>query len=375
MKKIKLISILGVKVYLHWSFLLLITWILIMQVAERADMRQMVWAVAAVLSIFACVVLHELGHALVAARFKIRTSYILLWPLGGMTIMERRPASPAEDISIGLAGPVVNILIALLTLPFIKIYVPFWQAAAVINSVGPFNFFLYLHTINMILAVFNLLPAFPMDGGRVLKGLLGLFLPAPRATRIALVTGQVLAVVFIIAGILSFNLSLPLIGIFILLGGIAESRLLYLQAGVKGLRIKDLMMKDYTTLQANFAIWEAAQALLPTHFQYVVVYDKNSIVTVLDRGKIIKALGRSAAQQTLHSLVRYAPYIPDEQEPADGIIEKLLYHEHVAFAVTSCGELAGIISLENIVEYMMIRDAKKAGHSPGTLLAKLIYQG
>jgi len=197
-----------------------------------------------VLGVFLCIVLHELGHSLAALNFGIQVRDITLLPIGGLSRLARIPRDPKEEILLSLAGPVVNVIIAggLLVGLLLRPAVSPWQG---ISLFGP-HLLARLMWANALLAAFNLLPAFPMDGGRILRGTLALFIPRTRATRIAAMTGRVMAGLFLLAGILSpaFRL-LIFIAIFVYMGAAAEEQQARIQERFSGLKARDAMIAPF----------------------------------------------------------------------------------------------------------------------------------
>jgi Zn-dependent protease len=220
----KLGNIAGIGVFIHWTFSILIVFIIYSNYRAGQNMEQILWSLLFVLSIFATVFLHELGHALAAKRYGIKTTDITLLPIGGLARLERIPEKPTEELVVAIAGPLVNIVLALLTLLFIT--VPSWGAITeqLTIGVGLHNFFLYFFIVNIWLSLFNLIPAFPMDGGRVLRAILSMGMQRHSATEIAARIGQLLAIGFVFLGFYS-NPFLIFIGLFIILGAQGELEL------------------------------------------------------------------------------------------------------------------------------------------------------
>ncbi|HEU4556157.1 MAG TPA: site-2 protease family protein [Chitinophaga sp.] len=374
MKKIKLATVLGVRVYLHWTFTLLIAWILIVQAVNRAGMAQTTWALLGLAAIFTCVVLHELGHALVAAHYHIKTRDITLYPIGGLATMEKLPEKPLEEMAISFAGPLVNLLIAALLLPFIPDYGPFWKAAAIIDSIRPGNFLLFLHTVNIVLALFNLIPAFPLDGGRMLRGFLGLFLHNGRPTAIAIMTGRIIAIVFIITGLLSFNLMLPLIGTLIILADAAEEQLAYLRTAVKGLRLKELIIRDYANIPHDLTIREAAEEFLPSHHPYFAITKHEELTGIIDRNMLLHALAQGWYDKPVVALISAPQETLDENSLANEVVEQLLRHRTAALPVMCGSRLAGILSFDGMIEYLLIHDTNAKRQNQRGAAARMLQQ-
>ncbi|HNN00722.1 MAG TPA: site-2 protease family protein, partial [Turneriella sp.] len=207
----------GIKVYIHWTFFLLLTWIGLSSYRAAQNTEQALLTVAYIITLFGCVVLHEFGHALTARRFGIVTRDITLFPIGGMARMEKMPEKPMQELLVAIAGPMVNVVIA----AGLFAYMHFSPTVYLIEfPKGPMTPDLFLPTlflVNVLMAVFNLIPAFPMDGGRILRALLALKFERTRATQIAANLGQVIAIGFVFVG-LFYNIWLVFIGIFIYLG-------------------------------------------------------------------------------------------------------------------------------------------------------------
>ena len=235
----------GIDVNIHVTFTLLIAWVLLMHWLTGQTLGAAVNGLAFVVAIFGCVLLHELGHALAARRFGIGTRDITLLPIGGVARLERMPEKPLQELWVALAGPAVNVLIAAVLymwLVMTKQLVPLGQLGIV---TGPF--IERLLVVNVLLIVFNMIPAFPMDGGRCVRALLALRLEYARATRIAAGVGQVIAVGFVVLGLFS-NPFLLLIGAFVWLGAAQEARYATLKAALRGVPVQRALRRDVPRL-------------------------------------------------------------------------------------------------------------------------------
>jgi Zn-dependent protease len=226
----KLGTAFGIGVYVHWSFLILVAIVMFAQIKQGLGVA--LFAGVLLVAIFACVVLHEFGHALTARAFGIRTRDITLLPIGGMARMEQPFDRPLEELVITLAGPAVNVVVAMLgfaillsagvELPTDRLHDLFGLKRGLLDYPLHEQLLIYLVFTNGFLALFNLLPVFPMDGGRVLRSLLAMGLGQLRATQIAAGLGLAMAVVFIVTGILSFQFLFALLGMFVLMMGQME---------------------------------------------------------------------------------------------------------------------------------------------------------
>ncbi|MCM2374104.1 site-2 protease family protein [Aporhodopirellula aestuarii] len=207
----------GIDVRIHWTFLLLPIWIYFSQMAAGSGTLAAVVAVLFVLAIFACVVLHEYGHALTARHYGIHTRDITLLPIGGVASLERMPRNPRQELAIAVAGPAVNVVIATLLVVGLTIL-----GGSSVLPIAVADFLFDLAWVNGALVVFNMIPAFPMDGGRVLRAILAMALPYSKATRVAVGVGRVAAVALGFLGIMTGNLILVLVAGFVFLAGSAE---------------------------------------------------------------------------------------------------------------------------------------------------------
>jgi len=210
----------GVGVYIHWTFWLLILFLALERNLGGLAIRQTFDILLLAFSVFACVLLHELGHALMARRFGVVTRDIVLLPIGGMARMLNLPQRPSHELLIAIAGPLVNVAIAALLLMLLT---AFWLAIPEQISLTS-GFLPSLLAVNVVLVVFNMIPAFPMDGGRVLRAVLSMRLGFRRATEIAAGVGRVMAVIFFVIAVLTGQIVLGLIAAFVFFAGGAEVR-------------------------------------------------------------------------------------------------------------------------------------------------------
>jgi Zn-dependent protease len=221
---LKLGEVAGIGIFVHWTFLLLIGWILYTHLSEGDTVRDALEGVAFVLAIFACITLHELGHALMALRFGVRTRDITLLPIGGIARLERIPEKPMQEFLVAIAGPAVNVAIAVV-LTVVLIAMGGFSELTDLRLDGA-NFLTRLLLVNIGLVVFNMIPAFPMDGGRVLRALLSPMMGRLRATDTAATIGQLIAIVFAILGFFG-NGMLIFIALFIFLGARQEAQMVH----------------------------------------------------------------------------------------------------------------------------------------------------
>ena len=240
-----LFTVFGIEVRVHWSFILILAWGAFIYSGGAADpLTGALYGVLVILLLFVCVTLHEFGHALVAKYYKINVPHITLLPIGGVASLERMPDKPLQEFFIAIAGPLVNFVIAAL------LFFPTqWSGAfagltsvqqliAQMQTPGVSSLLLYLLVTNVGLGLFNLLPAFPMDGGRVLRALLAFGMPYVQATRIAVFVGRLMAALFAIWGILNGQIFLLLIAFFVYVGGGSEQEAVESRAVLRNVKAR-----------------------------------------------------------------------------------------------------------------------------------------
>jgi Zn-dependent protease len=351
----KLGRVAGIPIYLHWTFLILIAWLVIAGTLENNDVVQGVSEGAFVLALFGCVVLHELGHALTAKRFGVPTTDITLLPIGGVARLERMPERPSQELLVALAGPAVNVVIALVLVGF---RVPLPSELGTADEMVHAGFWPKLLMINVFLAAFNMLPAFPMDGGRVLRALLAMRLPYARATRLAASVGQMMAIGFGLLGLSGHAPLLLFIAIFVWIGAEAEARQVAERAALKGVSVRDAMITEFHTLDPDDSLGHAADLLLSgTQQDFPIAVDGDPVLHVLTRADLMNGL----SQRGREGLARdFAPSILPTVEASGGLNDALTLlrsGQAPCLQVVDRGRIVGLLNLENVGELLMVRAA------------------
>ncbi|HEX5168308.1 MAG TPA: site-2 protease family protein [Cyclobacteriaceae bacterium] len=357
-KTIKIPKIAGISIAVHWTFSLLIAWIIITNLMAGLNALEIGWMILFILSLFACVTLHELGHALAARKFGIKTKDITLYPIGGIARLEKIPDNPKQELIVALAGPLVNVVIMVLLLPFIMQLVNNVEGEPeTLLRINHSNFLPMLGFLNVWLAVFNLIPAFPMDGGRVLRALLSMKLDRVRATEIASSIGKMLAVGFVFFGLYT-NPFLIFIGLFIFLGAHAESEMVKTYSALEAFTARNAMMTRYTSLDKTNTIADAIKMLLDGEAKNFLITDNGQPFGIVSRDSIIRGISTVGDRSPLEMIAsRNLVYFDVDAPLAD--IYKSFYEDKVPVVLVSqAGRLAGIIDAENIAELIMISQAK-----------------
>lgn len=360
---LRIARIAGIGVFIHWTFVLIIAWVLFVSYRSGHSAAQAVQDVIFVLSIFVCVVLHELGHAMAARSFGIGTKDITLLPIGGIARLERMPTEPAQELVIALAGPAVNVVIAAGCLAALFVTggmeapeVP-QSAEEALASIG------YLHKlmfVNIFLVVFNMLPAFPMDGGRVLRAVLAFGMSYVRATRVAASVGQVMAVLFAALGLFA-NPFLLIIAIFVFLGAGAEASFAETRVAYEGLVVRDAMATRYRALAPTDTLGAATDELLAASQEdFPVTEDGASdgvLVGVLSRSDLIRALARDGLNATVQGAMRRDCPGIDESASVQRAVEVMGSGGCPVLPVLRNGRVVGLLTRDNLSELVMIRSA------------------
>ncbi len=350
----------GTEIRIHLTFFLLLAWIGIAHM-QSGGTAAAVDGIVFVIAVFACVVLHEFGHALAARRYGIATPRITLLPIGGVAQLERMPEKPSEEIVVALAGPAVNVVIAALLIVVFGADLTQVTVAQIENPAP--GFLARLALVNVILVLFNLIPAFPMDGGRVLRALLATRFPRVRATDIAARVGQVTAFLFGFLGLVGGNPLLIFVAFFVYLAASAEAQATGLQDAARNVHVADAMITSFETLGPTSTLNDAAKALLrTTQHEFPVVDGSGRLRGMLTRSAMaaaIEAHGMNAP--VIDAMVRDIPTVRQDAMLSEAV-DAMHKSGAPAVAVTGSDDrLAGYVTTENIGELMMIRHAAAVG--------------
>ncbi|RMF74136.1 MAG: site-2 protease family protein [Acidobacteria bacterium] len=358
---LRLGSIAGITVSMHLTFLLLLVWVALASWAGGGGLADAVEGVGFTLAIFGCVVLHELGHALMARRFGIRTRDITLLPIGGVARLERMPEQPRQELLVALAGPAVNVALAALILAFAI-------ASGSIPALGSFgqgDFVGRLLVVNVMLAGFNLLPAFPMDGGRVLRALLAERMSYTRATQIAAGVGQAVALVFGFIGLFT-NPFLLFIALFVWIGAAQEAAVTQARGVIGGIPVGRAMIGEFHVLDPRSPLREAVELTLATTERDFPVVDGGRLVGILTQPRMLEGLARSGPEAPIGEFVETDFVTADPRDALDLALDRLEGHACRTIPVLRDGRLVGLVTPDNIGELLAIRSAleRGAGASP-----------
>lgn len=342
-------TVAGIPVRVHFTFVLFLAWIAL---ASRGPSA---WVVL-VLAVFGCVVLHEFGHALVARRFGVQTRDITLYPIGGIAMLESRPR-PRAELWIALAGPAVNVVIA--TILGALLFALHGREAFPGGRVE--GFLPSLLAANIGLVIFNLIPAFPMDGGRVLRASLALRMGEHRATQLAAGVGQFLAIVFGLIGLWQQEIVWMLVAFFVFVGAGQEALQTATRSFLHGHKLADAMQRRYRIIQHGDTLEMAADMLLAGSQHDFPVFAGEELVGLLTRNDIAQGLATEgpAGYVARHMRREYKTAHPNL--PLERVADMFSADDPHPVLILDEGELQGMVTQENLSEFIMLKHAKMQG--------------
>lgn len=358
----KLLSVRGIPVRVHATFLLILVWAAYIGLNTRADagwVRGVAFMVTLTLLLFACVVLHELGHSLVAQVFGIEVQDITLLPIGGMARIKRMPQRPLEEFVMAAAGPAVNILLALLLAGVLLIWIGPARVLQLATSPVQLERLLFGSSVqslllmllfnNVMLALFNLIPAFPMDGGRLVRAVLAAFLPFGRATQAASWLGQGVAVVMAIAALLIPSFFLGLVAVFVFVGAWGERQQAVSTGRLAGLHVRTAMQPVGACLHPLDALGDAAGRVAALPQAGYLVVDAGRLIGILSRHDLLTALKKAgpAARVAQHFNREFLRLDPDDL--LTDAAEQLAQAQPPLGVVTAAGRAIGLLSQADVV--------------------------
>jgi Zn-dependent protease/predicted transcriptional regulator len=346
-------KIFGIRFRIHITFFLLVAFIFV-SVLRDDGLKKAFIATAFICAVFACVLIHEIGHSLIALLFGKRAKSITLLPIGGIAALEELPEKPLQEIAMAIIGPLINLAIAALIFLFIGSWTGIGEPNLYPDSTR--SFFAELINVNIFLALFNLIPAFPMDGGRVLRGVLALKLNFLKATNVAVIIGQAFATLFIFIGLFT-NWWLALIGLFLYLGAGSEKQQTVLRSYLHQVPVKEAMTTEFVSLSPDALLSTVLQ-----HFHHGLqenfpVIDNQKIIGILTKDSILSSLREKDLNIPVWKIMDtdFVSVSPDTS--LDNVYKLLLSTRKNALIVTDQQTVVGIISLDGISRFFMVRSA------------------
>lgn len=354
----KLGRFLGIDVYVHATFLLLIGWVGYSYWLEHGTIAEVINGILFILALFLCVVLHEYGHALTARKYGIKTRDITLYPIGGVARLERMPDKPIEELWVALMGPAVNVVIAGGLFALLAATGNLTPLTGLTIASG--SFLMRLTIVNISLVLFNLIPAFPMDGGRVLRAILAMRMDYVHATQAAASIGQGIAFIFGFIGMFS-NPFLLFIAFFVYIGASQEASMALMKNSISGIPVTRAMLTDFKTLSPRDTLAQVVGLILAGSQHDFPVVDANGVVMgILERDAFIAALSRQGQSAPVIGVMRKDIPSVDSHDMVESALTRLQESGAKTLPVMHAGQFIGLITAENITEFLMIRSALKA---------------
>lgn len=346
----------GIPVYIHATFLIIIAWVAISHWQQGQSVNATLVGIGFVLLLFMCVVLHEFGHALMAQKYNIKTTDITLYPIGGVARLERMPDDPKQELWVAIAGPLVNVLIAALLFIVLQVSATFQPIQSLTMTSG--SFLERLMVVNLFLVGFNMLPAFPMDGGRVLRALLAMRLDYTRATQIAATIGQAMALVFGFIGFFT-NPFLVFIALFVWIGAAQEASMTKIRWSLDGVPVQMAMITDYETLRSGDTLSRAVQLILSGSQQDFPVLENGRVVGILTRNQLMQGLAQHGQNYPVAQVMQTEFQTTEASDMLQTAFARLQSCKCHTMPVLKAGHLSGLLTMENVGEFMMIHSALK----------------
>ncbi len=344
----------GIDVKVHATFVLILAWVGLNHWLAGRGLDGVLSGIFFVLLLFGCVVLHELGHALAARRVGVRTRDIILLPIGGLARLDHIPDKPLHELWIAAAGPAVNVAITA-SLYFWLRLTGAWEPLTTLSMIdGPL--LARLGVLNVFLAVFNLIPAFPMDGGRMLRAVLALRLEYLQATRIAVVVGKAMACLFALLGLFT-NPFLVLIALFVWVGASQEAGLVEIKSALGGIPVERVMVTDFHTLEPSEPLARAVELTLQGSQRDYPVVEAERLVGVLTQSSMLEILSEQGEQAPVASAMRRDFRLAERSEMIGPVFRRLQGNSCRTVPVLDGGRLVGLVTLDNIGEFLSIQAA------------------
>jgi Zn-dependent protease/predicted transcriptional regulator len=376
---LKLFTWLGIPVHLHWSFGLIFLYALWIGYANNLDVLNTVWLMGFFIALFGCVLLHEYGHALMARRYGVRTQDIILTPIGGIARLERMPEKPTQEFLVAIAGPLVNVVLAILLFFLGKLLFqderwllfnwvleqnltfgsgetdPELLEEIGMQASGLLFYMPVLLVTNIALVVFNLIPAFPMDGGRIFRALLAMRMGRVRATQVASWLGQGIAVLFVVIGLWKSAFTLALIGLFVFTTARAENNMVRLDALVRRFKARDLMRPQFTRLSVNDWMQTPIALLQQGLERHFLVFDlQDRLVGVLEEPQIVEALKKHDLSAEIERYAKAQVQVVPQEAGLDYVYHLLQQRGIGLLAVADGSELVGVIDQAGLQNFLRL---------------------
>jgi Zn-dependent protease/CBS domain-containing protein len=367
---VRIARIAGIDIRVHVTFLALVVWVAWASYATTGVLASTVDGIVLLSLVFVLIVAHELAHALTARHFGIRTRDITLLPIGGISSLERMPDDPRQELLVALAGPALNFVLAAV-LAGIAVALGGSLVPTGEIRMEPVSLLVHLAWINLMLGLFNLLPAFPMDGGRVLRALLALRLSNVRATQIAAGLGQAMAIVLGIIGLFGSPV-LVFIALFLWIGASGEGRVAEAKFIAHGLPVSAAMVREFETVAPDLPISAPLRRVLETTQHDFPVVSGEAVVGMLGREAMLKAIAADGPAVPVGEVMRPNPTLLHCNDNLDDAFMKVMQTGEALPVIDAHERLVGILTSESVADFFLIRQALGKGSASGMLPPPLI---
>lgn len=342
----RLTRVLGIDIDIHITFFLLLGLFFLLMGPK---------GLVLIVGIFFFVTIHELCHSLAALHFGIKVKRITLLPIGGVASMQEIPQKPYQELIISLAGPASNVIIVLLFYFPLRMFLgeetlmyPLLVITGQAKYTGQFNVLAHIYWINLVLAVFNMIPAFPMDGGRILRALLSYRMTRRNATRIAVRLGHIFALLFAYFGIVYGHIFLLIIAVFIYIAASGEGMQVMVQETIKKYSVRDVLARDFVHVTRDTPLSKVLEMTFHTHQEDYAVMEGDHLAGVITRKEVIRGVHIKGKDMLVGDIMRI-DIPPVKVTTSLDVVQKLMQkHGTNAMPVERRGHVVGMVTLDDI---------------------------
>ena len=359
---IKLLKIKGITIKIHWSFLIILVWIIAANGVEGFTFHNIKWSLIFVALIFLSVIIHELAHYLVAKRLGVQATEINLLPVGGIPTNENFAMNKRSEILISIVGPLANLAIAGLLLPFIQNQLPIWEIPSHFDVIHGSDILYKLHIVNLGLFIINLIPAFPLDGGNLFRTILSWKIDYFVATKIVVITGKVIATGFLVTGVIYLNLLLLVVSLLIFSAVQSEEYVLQLRALIRGLTFEQVITSNFSTLQGRSSVKDSIGNVINNRVSEFLIMEAGMPVGSIPRWEIINEASEKNYSVLLKDIMKNKLTFFDAGEKVEKGFKSLLALPHKNFPVMQEEKFAGVTNFMCIMEYLLLNRLDPKDH-------------
>lgn len=365
---IQIAKIWGIPVRLHWTFILVLGWLVYLGIPDWQYFRgqRALWMFISVFAVFLCILLHELGHAFMARRYGVQTLQIMLSPIGGQAILERMPKQPKKELLVALAGPIVNVILAIIALPLL-----YWVPVEKLAHLPKFfsnpngNTFLRLDMderfiigfvlLNFLVALFNLIPAFPLDGGRILRALLSMRMNKLGATRIATFLGQGFAALIVLFSVSQYNWLMGVIGLFIFVSASMEYRYVKLDSRLHSFSVQDILRPRFTRVYLDQDLSGIIQQWREGSEKNFLVFDRSEQLQGVLTSPVLMEHQLSNQGELVDSLITQEYESVAKEDNLMKVIRLMQEEDYEILPVYEAGVLLGVVDWNDVEHFVRLQ--------------------